>query len=64
MICTICGDREKKCLSCYDRECGILLIRKNIKDLEAKLFEQKNKLREILVKENPNRRLQLLNEPI
>jgi hypothetical protein len=45
-------------------ECGIEGIRKSIARLEDELFKQKNKLRELLVKENPNRRVQLLNEPL
>lgn len=61
MICTICGDRERKCLVCYDLECGITKLQKSISTLESKLAKQKLKLRDMIEAEKPNR-IQRLNE--
>lgn len=61
MICIVCGDREKKCLSCYDMDCGITNLQKSIAKLESKIEKQKRKLRDMIEIEKPNR-VQLLNE--
>ena len=61
MICIVCGERERKCLSCYDMECGITNLQKKISDLESKIAKQKEKLRIMIDYEKPNR-VQRLNE--
>lgn len=61
MICVVCGERERKCLMCYDMECGITNLQMSIAKLESKLEKQKRKLREMIEVEKPNR-VQRLNE--
>lgn len=61
MTCLVCVDWARKCLNCYDLECGIISLQKSIAYLELKLYKQKNKLRELAEKEKPNR-LKCLND--
>ena len=63
MTCIACVDRDRKCLNCYDLECGITSLQKSIAYLELKLSKQKNKLRELVIREKPNR-VQLLNDQL
>lgn len=61
MNCLICEDRDIKCLSCYDLECGITNLQMSIAQLESELEKQKIKLRDVIEVEKPNR-VKLLNE--
>ena len=61
MNCVICGDRERKCLSCYDMSGGITNLRRSIDYLESELKKRKLKLQKLLELEKPNR-IQSLNE--
>ena len=61
MICKLCKDKETKCLSCYDLECGITVLQKKISLAEAKLAKQKEQLR-IMIKEEAPNRVKSLNE--
>lgn len=61
MICEICKDKEIKCLSCYDIECGITGLRKKITLNEEKLAHQKDQLR-IMIKYEAENRIKSLNE--
>lgn len=51
----MCGNLEKKCLTCYDMACGITHLQKKILATEKRLKTQKIELETLLAKEAAGR---------